>query len=123
MQEPFPALTHLDLRTTDEKQIVSNSFLGGSAPNLRDLGLSRVPFLGLPKLLSSATHLVTIYLYNIPHSGYITPEAMATALSALTRLESFWLDFQSPRSCPGRGRRHAPPPTRSVLPALTEFNF
>src|SRR6266481_6827218 len=48
---------------------------------------------------------------------------MATALSALTSLEKFSLWFQSPRSCPGRGRRHPPPPTRSVLPALTEFDF
>jgi len=122
MQEPFPALTRLGLYTTDEST-VSDSFLGGSAPNLQYLKLSRVPFPGLPKLLSSATHLCTLHLCLIPHSGYFSPEAMATALSALTSLEKFSLWFQSPRSCPGRGRRHPPPPTRSVLPALTEFNF
>jgi hypothetical protein len=34
----------------------------------------------LPKLLLSATHLVKLVLYFIPHSGYIPPEAMATSL-------------------------------------------
>ena len=123
MQEPFPALTHLDLLTTDEKPIVSYSFLGGSAPNLQYLELYGVPFPGLPKLLSSATHLRTLHIHNIPHSGYISPEAMATALSALTSLETFCLSFESPRSHPGRGRRHPSPYTRSVFPALTKFDF
>ncbi len=46
MQEPFPALTHLDIHTADEEPIVSSSFLGGSAPNLQYIDLSRVPFPG-----------------------------------------------------------------------------
>jgi hypothetical protein len=41
------------------------------------------PFLGLPKLLLSATYLVELVLYSIPSSGYIPPEAMATGLSVL----------------------------------------
>ena len=123
MQEPFPELTHLKLHTSDQEPIVSGSFLGGSAPNLQYLEFYCVPFPGLPKLLSSATHLCTLHLWRIPHSGYISPEAMATALSVLTRLETVWLEFQSPRSYPGRVRRHPPPPTRSALPALTKFNF
>ncbi len=125
MQEPFPALTHLDIYPNYEAaSIVSDSFLGGSAPNLRYLGLGLVPFPGLPKLLSSVTHLVKLGLWGIPHSGYISPEAMATALSALTSLETITLEFESPRSCPGRGLRHPPPTTtRSVLPALTKFIF
>jgi len=122
MQEPFPALTRLGLYTTDEST-VSDSFLGGSAPNLQYLKLSRVPFPGLPKLLSSATHLCTLHIHKIPHSGYFSPVAMATALSVLTRLEEFLLEFESPRSCPGRGRRRPPPPTRPLLPALTNFDF
>jgi hypothetical protein len=124
-QEPFPALTDLELHTSaKEPKTVSDSFLGGSAPtNLRYLRLSRVPFPGLPKLLSSATHLVTLHLLLIPHSGYVSPETMVTALSALTRLKEYCLEFRSPRSCPERGRRRPPPPTRSVLPALTEFIF
>ena len=126
MQDPFPALTLLELEldvSDEESMIASDSFLGGSALNLQHLDLSGVPFPGLPKLLLSATHLCTLHIHNIPHSGYFSPEAMATALSALTKLESFWLEFESPRSCPGRGPRHPPPPTRSVLPALTWFKF
>jgi hypothetical protein len=123
-QEPFPALTDMELHTSAKEPLtVSDSFLGGSAPNLRYLHLSCVPFRGLPKLLSSATHLVTLHLLRIPHSGYISPEAMVTALSALTRLQKYCLEFLSPRSCPDRGRRRPPPPARSVLPALTEFIF
>jgi hypothetical protein len=123
-QEPFPALTDMELHTSEKEPLtVPDSFLGGSAPNLRYLRLSCVPFRGLPKLLPSATHLVTLHLLHIPHSGYISPEAMATALSVLTRLKECCLEFRSPRSCPDRGRRRPPPPTRSVLPALTEFIF
>jgi len=125
MQESFPALTHLHICPNYEAPpIVSDSFLGGSAPNLRYLTLGLVPFPGLPKLLSSATHLVKLDLWGIPQSGYFSPEAMATALSALTSLETIALEFKSPRSCPGRGLRHPPPTTtRSVLPALTKFTF
>ena len=124
MQKPYPVLTDMELHTSaKEPQKVSDSFLGGSATNLRYLRLSCVPFPGLTKLLPSATHLATLHLSDIPHSGYISPEAMVTALSALTNLRKYSLQFRSPRSCPDRGRRRPPPPTRSVLPALTEFVF
>ena len=58
------------------------------------------PASGLPKLLLSATHLVRLYLYNIPHSGYISPEVMASCLSVLTRLESLVIRFKSPPVSP-----------------------
>ena len=123
-QVPFPELTEMELHTSARQPpTVSDSFLGGSAPNLRYLRLSCIPFPGLPKLLLSASHLVTLHLLRIPHSGYISPETMVAALSALTRLKKCCLEFQSPRSCPDRGRRRPPPPARSVLPALTEFVF
>jgi hypothetical protein len=48
---------------------------------------------------------------------------MATRLSALTSLETLWLEFQSPRSRPHRESRRPPLPTRSVLPALTDLWF
>src|SRR6266403_1761049 len=60
MQEPFPALRHLNLNATNEADVSPidpASFLGGSAPDLRHLYLGGIPFPGLPKLLSSATHL------------------------------------------------------------------
>jgi hypothetical protein len=71
-----------------------------------------------------ATDLVDLSLSNIPHSGYMTPQAMATCLSTLTRLKSLSLNFQSPRSRPDPGRRCYPPASRrSVLTALTELRF
>ncbi len=122
---PFPALTRLDLVSEDETMPdVPDSFLGGSAPLLRSLHLRRIPFPGLPRLLSSTVvvDLVHLELYDIPHSGYISPEAMVTCLSALTNLEALSLDFQSPRSRPD-GRRCLRPPTRSLLPRLIRFAF
>src|SRR6266403_4446456 len=88
MQVPFPQLTELQLYSNGETPpVIPNSFLGGSAPHLRSFWLSSIPFPGLPKLLLSATHLVILSLTNIPHSGYISPEAMATLLSVLSSLQ------------------------------------
>jgi hypothetical protein len=121
MQRPFPELTHLFLQSRDETPPLDpDSFLGGSAPCLRYLWLQYIPFPGLPKLLLSATHLVHLVLWQIPDSGYISPEAMVTALSALTSLETFkmqHLEFESPRS------RLPPPPIRTLLPVLTQLQF
>ena len=124
MQEPFPELTFLWLSSFEEPvPIVPDSFLGRSAPRLRFLVLDGIPFPGLPKLLLSATNLVVLNLSNIPHSGYISPDAVVTALSALTSLESLDLGFRSPRSHPDQESRLPPPPTRTVLPALTIILF
>jgi hypothetical protein len=124
---PFPELTHLMLyRWKDETEPViplSDSFLGGFAPRLQYLDLDRVPFPSLPKLLSSATHLTSLYLEDIPHSGYISPEAMVACLTVLTSLGELSLQFQSPQSRPNRESRRPPPPERTVLPALTCFLF
>jgi hypothetical protein len=128
MHKPFPELTDLRLGGfvyQGLESILPDSFLGGTAPRLRSLHLDGVPFLGLPKLLLSATHLVDLDLLNISPSGYIPPEAMATSLSALTNLESLHLHFRYPRSRPGLGSRRLPPPplTRSILPRLTKIRF
>jgi hypothetical protein len=99
--------------------------LGGSVPRLRYLTFTRIPFPGLPKPLLSATHLVELHLLGVPHSGYISPEEMVTCLSALTSLRSLSLGFESPQSCPDQESGHyaPPPPTRPVLPTLTDFQF
>jgi hypothetical protein len=124
MQQPFPELTHLLLYSFGETvSIDPDSFLGGSVPRLRNLALGGIPFPGLPKLLLSATHIARLSLRRIPHSGYISPNAMVTALSVLTSLEYLTLEFQSPRSCPDQASRRPPPSTRSVLPILTRFWF
>jgi hypothetical protein len=122
MQEPFPRLTYMRLWSYGDV-VLRDSFMDGSAPRLRFLELNGVPFPGLPKLLLSATHLVGLFLNRIPRSGYISPEAMVTALSALTSLESFILEFQFPRSYPGRATQRPPLLTRSVLSTPTYFHF
>ena len=125
MQQPFPALRrlYLNFQPDDEAMpVVPNSFLGGSAPHLQEITLVDVPFPGLPKLLFTATRLVTLELYRIPHSGYISPEAMVACLSSLTSLEDIYINFESPRSRPGR-RPPPPRPTRTLLPALTRLKF
>ena len=124
MQEPFSELTHLLLVSHDETvPVVSDSFLGRSAPRLRFLGLDHIPFPGLPKLLLSAAHLSLLFLWNIPHSGYISPEAMVTALSTLISLEFLRLGFQSPLSHPDQENRSPAPQTRFVLPVLKVLLF
>ena len=71
----------------------------------------------------SATHLVDLYLFDIPHFEYFSPEAIAIALSTLTSLEDLHLGSQSPQSLPDRATLRPPPVTRFVLPVLTDFEF
>ena len=124
MEVPFPELTELQLISDyGTLPIIPNSFLDGSAPRLRILRLDNSPFPGLPKLLLSATHLVDLHLYDIPHSGYISPEAMVALLSALSSLKNLTLEFQSPHSRPDWESRRPLPPKRSVVPALASFRF
>ena len=119
MQEPFPELSDITLMALCIDTGIPDSFLGGTAPGLRCLKLDGVPFPGLPKLLLSTTHLVTLCLQRIPHSEYTSPEVMVNCLSALTNLETLAFEFEhrNPES------RRQPPPMRSVLPALTNFEF
>ena len=124
MQEPFPELTDLMFLSYDEiMPVISNSFLGGSAPRLQSFQFRGIPFPGLPNLLSTAPHLVDLHLDSIPHSGYISPEAMVACLVKLTSLEKLTLRFLSPRSFPDRESRRPPPLTCSILPILTYFGF
>ena len=124
MQQPFPELRHLELRSDDGTvAVVPDSFLGGSAPRLQYLKLYCIPYLGLPNLLLTATHLVILKIHGIPHSGYISPDAMVAALSTLASLEHLSLEFESPRSCPDQASCRPPPLICSVLPVLTHFRF
>jgi hypothetical protein len=126
MQVPFPDLTDLRLFSHGKALPVipiPDSFLGGSAPRLRHFELSGIPFPGLPNLLLSATHLVYLRLINIPHSGYISPEAMVALVSALSSLEALMLEFRSPQSRPHGETSRSPPSKRSVIPALDFFTF
>lgn len=122
----FPELRVLRLEGHYEVMSFDNkSFLGGPAPpRLQSLSLDRIPLLRLPKLLSSASQLVHLRLSGFPISRNTSPKALASALSALTRLQSLDLTFRPPRSRPQwTKRRLQPSTTRFVLPALTQFNY
>jgi hypothetical protein len=122
MQEPYPALTELILSSEDRNvPILPGEFLGRSAPSLQKVLLTGIPFPALPVLLPSASDLVSLKLFGIPRTGYISPEAMVAGLTTLTRLKDLSILFQSPASRPNRIR--LPPTTRTVLPALTSFSF
>jgi hypothetical protein len=125
IQVPFPALTFLKLNFGDKSvpplpPPVLDAFLGGSAPRLQRLILGGIPVPALPKLLRSCHDLAQVQLTRIPHTGYISPEAMATGLSALAKLEVLHIEFESPASRP---HRRPLPSTPVVLPALTSFEF
>jgi hypothetical protein len=127
MQRPFPALRRLRLHPTFETtlEVVPDSFIGGSGPHpsLQFLFLAGIPLPGLPKLLISAAHLYYLGLWGVPHSGYISPEALVTCLSTLNRLAILLISFKSPRSRPDRKSRRPPPLTRTLLPLLYDMKF
>ena len=126
MQEPLPMLTDLYMRpttVTEDLPVLTAEFLGGSAPNLQEITLYRISFPALPTLLSSTSHLVSLNLFWIGPSGYISPERMVACLGALPRLETFTIRFRqfAPSFRPDTIRPS--PVTRPVLPALTDFEF
>ena len=123
MERPFPVLTDLNLSSSAEiAPVLHEEFLGGSVPCLRSFVLLNIAFPAFPKLALVATHLSTLTLYDIPMTGYISSEAMATCLAMLPSLGFLYIGiFQSPRSLPDR--ISLPPPTRAILPALIRFVF
>jgi hypothetical protein len=124
MQGPFPSLTSLLLwSNNDTVPVLPDSFLNGHAPRLRSLQLDNTSFPMLRKLPLVASDLVDLRLWDIPESGYISPEAIVTCLAALTRLQGVELEFHSPRSRPNLTRRRPSPLTRLVLPSLASFRF
>ena len=122
MQGPFPILRFFYLKSSDGSiPVVPETFLGGSKPRLETFMLSGVPFLSFPKFVSSALSIEFLSLRDIPNSGYISPETMATCLAALPNLSYLSIGFRSPLSRP---IQIGPPPlTRSVLPALARLVF
>ena len=125
IDEPFLALTSLVLVSFKQRNVpvLPDSFLGGSAPRLRSLLLSGIPYPSIGNLLSSTTNLVRLSLWHIPRSGYIAPETMVPCLSMLPGLKSLFLGFQYPRSLAHQASRHLPPLTRVAFPNLTFLCF
>jgi hypothetical protein len=123
LEQPFPALTDLHLFGFWDQVSVSPNpakFLGGST-NLRSLSVLGIPIQGLPKLLLSSTNLVHLRLNDIPTSGFFSPDAIVTALSALTRLKVLYLDLN--KSYPDWESRHLPLPPPTILPSLTALKL
>jgi hypothetical protein len=135
MEEPFPVLTYLSMMgPIDEKMefmksVITDPFLGGSAPLLRHLRLNGILFPGLPRLLSSTSDLVYLGLDDFPITGegHIPPDVMTTCLSILTRLQSLFIAFARQKSSPYPADQPPPPPppppTHTVLPALASLNL
>jgi len=126
---PFPALTSLQLHSNEDwpywPLILPSSFLGGFAPRLRSLRLNGIAFPAPQKLFSSCTGLATLRMENIPRTGYISPDDMATCLSALAKVEEVALGFRWDQlhypwfqTSPNQ-----PSPTCAVLPSLTSLRF
>ena len=93
--------------------------LGGSAPRLQRLLLDGFSFPGLPNLRLSTTHLIYLNLSRIPDSGCFSPEAIATCLSVMTRLENLTIKFESLQPRSDDTSRRLPPQTRTLPPVLT----
>jgi F-box-like len=127
MEKPFPALRSLQFSWPIGigENILPDILLNGSAPCLRILALRKISFPSLPQLLSSTSDLTYLSLEDIPDSGYIPPETMATSLSALPNLRflRLFINFKLPTPHPERRNRAPPLQTRFVLPALTCFDF
>jgi len=133
MQEPFLALTSLELLLDDkwDPPVLPESFLGGSVPRLLFLDLNCIPFSAVRNLLLSASDLVYLCLWDMPDSGYISPEEIATYLSTMTRLETLELGFypypydSPPKRAPIHASQDSDPSPiiRTSLPALTHFWF
>jgi hypothetical protein len=125
MHDSFPSLTHLELGSKDgaSAAILSDSFVGGSVPPLRSLGLHNIRFTALQTRLLSPNSLVHLHPLNTTYEDCILPNAMVTCLSSLTRLEDLSIGFQSPGYYPlDREVRHPPLP-RIDLPSLTRLWF
>jgi hypothetical protein len=118
--KPYPLLKCLDICPRYEIDL-PDGFLGGSAPCLEKLSLSHISFPGLPTLLSSTKSLVRLTLWNVPPTGYISPDVMVTCLAELPRLTDLRLSFKPATVDLHLGQIHPPPLTRTVLPALTHF--
>ena len=123
MQKPFQTLTYLELGFEDETTTVDpSSILGGSAPSLQSLTLYNAPLGLVPKLGLFVINVVHLQILNTHFGHIISPDTMATFLSALTRLETLIIVSEFPARKLWKCQR-PPPPARILLPILTKFQF
>ena len=120
--KPFPMITHLFINVDSvHAPLLHDNFLGGSAPHLQTIDLRNIVFPALQRLLLSASDLVELQLRRISPASYISPVEMAMSLAELPRLKTLVLRFQL-AFFPVDPIR-PPPATRTILPALTTFEF
>jgi len=124
MQEPFPVLKSLEL-WADEKMmfVITDTFLGGSAPLLQTIGLHGIRFPSLPTFLSSTSDLVKLDLGHISLTGegHIPLDAMTTCLSLLTKLRSLTITVSRKTPSPYPKDQRPPTLTHTVLPSLVDL--
>jgi len=127
MQEPFPDLRSLGLTALYENMafVITDTFLGGSAPLLQKIHIHGIRLPGLPKLFSSTNGLVFLKLEGFPMTGegHLSPDAMTTCLSVLTKLQSLTITtcFLRWTSSPYPTDQCPTSSTHNVLPALTHL--
>jgi hypothetical protein len=96
MQQPLPALKDLRLGSFDQLlPELPERFLSGSAPLLEFFELRGISFPTFPKCILSCTHIRYLSILDIPHSGYISPDAMVACLAALPNLKDLSIGFGS----------------------------
>ncbi len=115
IQEPFPELECIRIKvqdTTGRPLAFRGSFLGGSAPRVRDIHLDGVaiPFPAMRQVLLSTNSLVRLRLLNITNYVYFSPVDLVNALSTLIHLELLAISFRSPAFRPP-----LPPPPPSTM--------
>ena len=122
LHEPLPVLAHFSLTSYDSAvQVLPETFLSESTPRLRTFELKGIPFPSFPKLALHFSPIVYLRVEEIPSSGYISPEVMATCLTALPNLKWLSIGFRSP---PSPLLQISPPPlTHAALPSLTYLGF
>jgi hypothetical protein len=124
MQKSFPILRTLSLQCHAEiPPVLTDAFLGGSAPRLRKLNLCHIPCLSLSGFLLTARDLVKLHLDHIPSTGYFSPDTMATCMSMLPKLKYVAIVFHSQKSFPNLTNICPPPAACAFLPALVRFEF
>ena len=129
VQQPFPVLTslHLSIAYGKGARVNTDVFLGGSVPRLKRVSLSGIRFSALSTFISSACGLVDLHLGHFPVTGigHISPEAMTTCLSSLTRLQSLSIHFRWRTEFTYPTSQRPPPSTLAptVLPALTNLSL
>jgi len=131
IHEPNQALKTIRItveNATGPPILIHNSFLGGSAPHLREIKLDGIafPFPAVQQLLSSTNSLVELHLSDIPNDVYFSPDDLISTLSTLVYLKSLTVGFHSPasRPPPPSSITHRPPTKRTTtLPSLTHLDF